>query len=111
MRSRMGTWRRVSSLCDGDAPGAATSSVLDTWAREEEVHDDINPEEGGWELDADGAELQDADNVGGDEAVGGAEDEELWAGATSGVNEVEHWVRNSPLVVDHVAAESFDTAM
>jgi coatomer protein complex subunit alpha (xenin) len=92
---------------NGDA-AAAVNSALDAWAKEEEVHDDLDPEEGGWELDADGGEFQDA--VEGEEAAVDVE-EELGAGATPGPSEPELWVRNSPLAVDHVAAGSFETAM
>ena len=63
----------------------------------------MNPEEGGWELDA-----------GGDAQAGTTEDEEptveedgeLGAGAAPGVSEAELWTRNSPF-----AAGSFDTAL
>ncbi|KAH9478659.1 Coatomer subunit alpha [Psilocybe cubensis] len=96
------------SYVNGDA-AAAANSALDAWARDEEVHDEIDPEEEGWELDADGdgGEFQSA--IEGEEAA--AEEEELGAGATPGPSEPELWVRNSPLAVDHVAAGSFDTAM
>ncbi|KDR80106.1 hypothetical protein GALMADRAFT_242343 [Galerina marginata CBS 339.88] len=92
---------------NGDA-AAAGHSALDAWAKEEEVHDEIDPEEGGWELDADGGEFQSA--LDGEEAVADVE-EELGAGATPGPSETELWVRNSPLAADHVAAGSFETAM
>lgn len=94
---------------NGDAAAAGAHHALDAWAREEEIHDEIDPEEGGWELDADGVELEAA--VEGEEAAAEEEDAELGAGATPGVNETELWVRNSPLAADHVAAGSFDTAM
>lgn len=90
---------------NGDA-AAAVNSALDAWAKEEEVHDDLDPEEGGWELDADGGEFQDAT-----EEPAADVDEELGAGATPGPNETELWVRNSSLAVDHVAAGSFESAM
>ena len=90
---------------NGDA--AAGHSALDAWAKEEEVHDDIDPEEGGWELDADGGEFQSAAE--GEQIA--VEEEELGAGATPGPSETDLWVRNSPLAVDHVAAGSFETAM
>ncbi|KAF9467884.1 coatomer subunit alpha-2 [Collybia nuda] len=90
---------------NGDAQAGA-SSALDAWAREEEVHDDIDPEEEGWELDAHGEEFQ--PEHGDDEPA--AVEEELGAGATPGVSETELWVRNSPLAADHVAAGSFETA-
>lgn len=92
---------------NGDAAAGAASSALDAWAREEEVHDDIDPEEEGWELDADGEEFSEH----GDEEATVDEEEELGAGATPGVDETELWVRNSPLAADHVAAGSFETAM
>ncbi|KAF8649608.1 hypothetical protein AX16_005698 [Volvariella volvacea WC 439] len=93
-----------SSYANGDA--GAASSALDAWAREEEVQEEIDPEEGGWELDAEAN-----DDFKPDQAEEPAEEEELGAGATPGVSETELWVRNSPLAVDHVAAGSFDTAM
>ncbi|TFK73487.1 coatomer subunit alpha-2 [Pluteus cervinus] len=96
-----------ASYGNGDAGAAGASSALDAWARDEEVHEEIDPEEGGWELDADGGDFETEQAP--DAAP--AEDEELGAGATPGASEVEHWVRNSPLAVDHVAAGSFDTAM
>ena len=92
---------------NGDVAGATASSALDAWAREEEVHDEIDPAEEGWELDADGGDFHSEHGDG--EAI--EEDEELGAGATPGVNETELWVRNSPLAVDHVAAGSFESAM
>lgn len=91
-----------------DATGAAASSALDAWAKEEEVHEEIDPEEGGWELDADGGDVH---SEAADDEVGGIEDEDLGAGATPGVSETELWIRNSPFAADHVAAGSFDTAM
>ncbi|KAJ6473546.1 coatomer subunit alpha-2 [Mycena vitilis] len=93
---------------NGDA-AAGASSALDAWAKDEEVHDDVDPEEGGWELDADAGEYQGAEPVD-DAEVAGEEVEDL-PGSTPGVSEVEHWVRNSPLATDHVAAGSFETAM
>lgn len=93
------------SYINGDA-NAAASSALDAWARDEEIHENIDPEEGGWELDADAEEFQDA----GEDIVEAAE-EELGAGAAPGVDETELWVRNSPLAADHVAAGSFESAM
>lgn len=92
---------------NGDVAAGAASSALDAWAREEEVHEDIDPEEEGWELDADGEEFSEH----GDVEVAVDEEEELGAGATPGVDETELWVRNSPLAADHVAAGSFETAM
>ena len=92
---------------NGDAAAAAGHSALDAWAKEEEVRDEIDPEDGGWELDADGGEFQSA---GGEQTVAD-EEEELGAGATPGPSETELWVRNSPLAVDHVAAGSFESAM
>jgi coatomer protein complex subunit alpha (xenin) len=91
-----------------DAAGTAASSALDAWAKEEEVHDDVDADDGGWELDADGV---DAEEKEADEVEVPAEDEELGAGATPGASETELWIRNSPFAADHVAAGSFDTAM
>jgi coatomer protein complex subunit alpha (xenin) len=94
------------SYVNGDA-AAAGHLALDAWAKEEQ-QEDIDPEEGGWELDADGGEFHPA--VDAEEAIV-AEEEELGAGATPGPSESELWVRNSPLAADHVAAGSFETAM
>ncbi|KAJ7835621.1 coatomer WD associated region-domain-containing protein [Mycena leptocephala] len=92
---------------NGDAT-AGTSSALDAWAKDEEIHDDLDPQ-GGWEPDADGGEYQAAEPVDDvEEAV--AEEADL-LGSTPGASEVEHWARNSPLAADHVAAGSFETAM
>jgi Coatomer WD associated region len=44
------------TYANGDVAGAVVSSALDAWAREE-VHGEIDPEEG-WELDTDGEELR-----------------------------------------------------
>ncbi|KAJ6495248.1 coatomer WD associated region-domain-containing protein [Mycena sanguinolenta] len=95
------------SYVNGDAAGA--SSALDAWAKDEEIHDDLDPEEGGWELDADAGEYQGAEAV--DEVEEATAEEEELPGSTPGASEVEHWVRNSPLAADHVAAGSFETAM
>ncbi|KAJ6610878.1 coatomer WD associated region-domain-containing protein [Mycena sp. CBHHK59/15] len=71
--------------------------------------DDLDPEEGGWELDADAGEYHGAEPVDEVEEGGGEEDE--LPGSMPGVSEIEHWARNSPLATDHVAASSFKTAM
>ena len=94
-----------STYVDGDANTAA-SSALEAWARDEEIHEEIPPEEGGWELDVD----EEGANV--NEAVAEeVAEEELGAGATPGADETELWIRNSPLAADHVAAGSFESAM
>lgn len=89
-----------------DPSGFAASSALDAWAKEEETHDDIDPEAGGWELDADGGEAPEAT-----EHEEPGPDFEPGAGAAPGTSEVELWVNNSPFAADHVAAGSFGTAM
>lgn len=86
---------------DGTAAG---SSALDDWAKDEEVQEDIPPEEGGWDLDADAEEDE-------EEEEEPEPEEELGAGATPGVSEAALWVRNSPFAGDHVAAGSFETAI
>lgn len=92
---------------NGHDAGAAASSALDEWAKEEETQDDIAAEEDGWDLDAGGddtaAEVEKEDE---EEA-----EEDFGAGANPGVSEVELWTRNSPFAGDHVAAGSFDSAM
>jgi hypothetical protein len=41
-----------STYVNGDAAAAAAGySVLDAWTKEEEVRDEIDPEDSGWELD------------------------------------------------------------
>jgi coatomer protein complex subunit alpha (xenin) len=90
-----------------DTAGAAASSALDAWAKEEEVQEDMDADEGGWELDADADDGEEEL----EEVEVPAEEEELGAGATPGINETELWIRNSPFAVDHVAAGSFDSAM
>ncbi|KAI5120086.1 hypothetical protein M0805_001242 [Coniferiporia weirii] len=99
---------------DGDVPylngvgGAAASSALDDWAKGEEAVDDVDPEEGGWELDVGGVDAQPDEQDAADEAE---EAPDVGAGASPGVKETELWVRNSPFPADHVAAGSFETAM
>jgi len=98
------------SHANGDAGPGAAHSALDAWAKEEEVQEDIDPEEGGWELDADGGDFQsavDGEDVAEIEGLGA----DLGGGATPGPSETELWVRNNSLAVDHVAAGSFETAM
>ena len=90
-----------------DATGAAASAALDDWARDEEVHEDLEPEEGAWDLDAEEEAEPDVEK---EEELPEAE-ADLGAGAAPGVSETELWVRNSPFAADHVAAGSFDTAM
>jgi len=94
-----------STYVDGDANTAA-SSALEAWARDEEIHEEIPPEEGGWELDVDEEGANATEEVA-EEVV----EEELGASATPGVDETELWIRNSPLAADHVAAGSFESAM
>lgn len=95
---------------NGDAVAGSALAALDDWAKDEEVHDDIDPEEGGWDLDADGGKFSAAHDIV-DDADAVPEEEELGAGSTPGVSEVEHWVRNSPLPSEHIAAGLFDTVM
>ena len=91
-----------------DGSGPALSSVLDDWAKEEGTQDAIDPEEGGWELDAAGGETEDQEE-GFEDTID--EEDTLGAGATAGVGENDLWVRNSPFATDHAAAGSFETAM
>lgn len=91
-----------------DAAAASRSAALDSWAKDEETHDEIDPEAGGWELDAGGEEAQ---ATASDEVEEVAEEADLGAGATPGVPETELWARNSPFAADHVAAGSFESAM
>lgn len=91
------------SYVNGIDGAAAGSSALDDWAKDEEVQEDIPPEEGGWDLDADAEEAEEEEEP--------EPEEELGAGATPGVSETVLWVRNSPFTGDHVAAGSFETAV
>ncbi|KAL6302657.1 coatomer WD associated region-domain-containing protein [Sparassis latifolia] len=91
-----------------DTAGAAASSALDEWAREEEAQEEIEAEEGAWDLDADGEEAH--EEVEKEEEIP-EEDADLGAGAAPGVSETELWTRNSPFAADHVGAGSFETAM
>ena len=88
-----------------DAAGAAASSALDAWAKEEEG-EELAAEEDGWDLDAAAEEAQ-------PEAAEEEfeEDAELGAGASAGVDETELWSRNSPFAGDHIAAGSLESAM
>lgn len=90
-----------------DTAGTTASAALDSWAREEEAHDELVPEEGGWELDAGVEEAQPEEKE--DDFVDA--EVELGAGAAPGVSESELWTRNSPFAGDHVAGGSFDSAM
>lgn len=90
--------------------GAGANAALDEWARDEEIGDEVivDPEEGGWDLDADaGVEKDDM----GSEVKEEEAELDSGAGASAGVKESELWVRNSPYPGDHVAAGSFETAM
>lgn len=89
-----------------DASGAAASSALDAWAKEEE-DEGLEPDEDGWDLDAGGEEAQEE----AEEEAEVVEDGDLGAGANAGVSEVELWTRNSPFAGDHIAAGSYETAM
>lgn len=91
------------SYVNGDATTSA--AALDSWAKDEE-HEEVEVDEGGWDLDAAADEFEDAQDAEEEEI-----EEDLAAGATPGVSEVEHWTKNSPFAADHVAAGSFDTAM
>lgn len=85
---------------------ANASSALDAWAKEEEEDEDEEADDGGWGIEGEDVEEEPFDEV---EPL--PEDEDLGAGATPGTLETDHWVRNSPFAVDHVAAGSFDSAM
>lgn len=89
-----------------DMSGAAASSALDAWAKEEEG-DDLAADTDGWDLDveAEDAEQNVADVEEAEQVV------ELGPGSSPGISEVELWARNSPFAGDHTAAGSFETAM
>lgn len=89
---------------NGDYNATATSAALDEWAKDEELGDEIEPEEAGWDLDAGGEDAH-------DEVEEEELEEDLGAGATPGVAETALWIRNSPFAGDHVAAGSFESAL
>lgn len=93
------------SYANGSA-GAHGTGALDDWARDE-AQEDVGADDEGWELEEDADVLSPSADVENDVE----EEEDLGAGAVPGVEETEHWVRNSPLAVDHAAAGSFETAM
>ena len=68
----------------------------------------IDPQEGGWELDAAGGETEDQEEEFEDVID---EEDTPRAGATTGASQNDLWVRNSPFAADHVVAGSFETAM
>ena len=74
----------------------------------EEVHDEIDPEEGGWDLDATAADAHEDQQETSEEFE---EVTDLGAGASPGAKETDLWVRNSPFPGAHVAAGLFETAM
>lgn len=91
-----------------DASGAAASSALDEWAKEEENHEDLDVEEDEWGLDTAG---EDVTTPAVREEHEAEPEADLGAGASPGISEAEQWARNSPYAGDHVAGGSFDTAM
>lgn len=101
-----GALERDEPYVNGIDGTAAGSSALDDWAKDEEVQEDLPPEDSGWDLDADadGAEEQEQEQE-------QEPEEELEAGITPGVSETALWVRNSPFAGDHAAAGYFETAM
>jgi len=95
----------VEPHTNGDA--GAASVALDDWAKDEEQ--DLEADEEGWDLDADGDARADEGEE--SEDVDIEETEELGPGAAPGIDETEVWKRNSPFAGDHVSAGSFETAM
>lgn len=88
--------------------GTTAASALDDWARDVENVDDVDPEEGGWDLGGGDAPTVEVET---EVAVEVEEELDAGAGASPGVKETELWVRNSPFPADHVAAGSFESAM
>lgn len=68
------------------------------------VEGEVLEEGSGWDIDVD-LNVQLDKEI----AANGSQDE--FIPPTSGTNESELWVHNSPLAADHVAAGSFETAM
>ncbi|THH21133.1 hypothetical protein EW146_g328 [Bondarzewia mesenterica] len=95
----------IEPYVNGIDHAAAASSALDDWAKDEEDVD-LVADEDGWDLDASAEQAEEAE-----EQLVQEEEEELGAGATPGVSEMEIWARNSPFAADHVAAGSFESAM
>ena len=93
---------------DTNGNRVAASAALDDWAKDEKVHGEIDPEEGGWDLDVTAADAHE------DQQETSSEFEDvtdLRAGASPGVRETDLWVRNSQFPGDHVAADSFESEM
>lgn len=99
-----------AGFVNGVGASASANAALDDWARDEEMGEEVEAEEGAWDLDAE------ADGGAADvEGAAGEKEEDVLldsgAGASAGVKETELWVRNSPFPADHVAAGSFESAM
>ncbi|CAG8542349.1 5895_t:CDS:10, partial [Diversispora eburnea] len=75
--------------------------------KEEQRDVDVVEEGSGWDIDADLNAQLDTEII--QELANGAQSE--FIPPTSGTNESELWIQNSPLAADHVAAGSFETAM
>ncbi|KAK9670961.1 hypothetical protein K7432_017183, partial [Basidiobolus ranarum] len=84
----------------GDIDGAGPSEHLHIGEYDETI------EVSGWDLDAD---LKLDADLGADLLNGGVPAEFVMP--SSGVSEFELWCKNSPMVADHIAAGSFDSAM
>ncbi|KAG4304773.1 hypothetical protein PORY_001826 [Pneumocystis oryctolagi] len=61
-----------------------------------------NTDNEGWDID---------DDIVINTATQSDEDLEIMTDISSGIKETDHWIRNSPLAADHIAAGSFESAM
>ena len=75
---------------------------------DQRVEGEVLEEGSGWDIDAD-LNVQLDKEIAQELANDGAQGEFVFP--TSGTNESELWIHNSPLAADHVAAGSFETAM
>jgi len=74
-----------------DIVNVAASSALDALVRGEEVHNETNPKEGGWEFIPD---------------EGMAVEEDMEAEAVPGISKTQLWICNSLFAAEHVATGS-----
>ena len=93
----------------GDDGGWGNDIDIDVDEEGNEVVDDLVPGGGGEEGEA-GWDVEDEDLVL-PEGLPETTADGFFVAPTRGVSVTQHWANNSPLVVDHVLAESFETAI
>ena len=107
----------ADAIMTGESAPATNGETLDSWANAEETLDGEVPgedgdEDEGWDLDAEVIAVPEAEEeIVGEDVVAEGGEADFSEGVTSGVNEDEMWIRNSPLAADHAAAGNFESAM